>query len=188
MISQACIVTVPASYNNSKFTEMLNKGIIQSRHPTQNYNFTYMNISPQHYTHNTAWKEWAWNKTKISSMSVVRWQPARGATACHLRSDQMVWHIAVSYRCALHVPFYCITRNLKMEPCINFRFCVKLGKTPLWHATDSSWGIMLCHEHKHSWFTHFHKNREDNGWQKNGLQHVGQSAQFIARDQVTQWR
>jgi len=56
MISQACIVTVPASCNNSKFTEMLNKGITQSRYPTQNYNFTYMNKSPQHYTQNTARK------------------------------------------------------------------------------------------------------------------------------------
>ena len=62
---------------------------------------------------------------------------------------------------------------------------------PLKHATcyRQLMGIMLCCEHKHLWFTHFHKNRGDNGWQKNGLQFrtVEQSAQFIARDhQVTQ--
>ena len=48
MISQACIVTVPASCNNNRITH--------SRYPIQNYNFTYMNTSLQHYTQNTASK------------------------------------------------------------------------------------------------------------------------------------
>jgi hypothetical protein len=51
MISQACKVTEPASCKSkSKFTEMLFKGINQSRYLTEYSNFTDLNTSPQEYT------------------------------------------------------------------------------------------------------------------------------------------
>jgi hypothetical protein len=42
----------------------------------------------------------------------------------------------------------------------------EVGENPHVTCYRQLMGIMLCHEHKHSWFTHFHKNRGDNGWQK----------------------
>jgi len=42
----------------------------------------------------------------------------------------------------------------------------EVGENPPVTCYRQLMGIMLCHEHKHSWFMHFHKKREDNGWQK----------------------
>jgi hypothetical protein len=42
----------------------------------------------------------------------------------------------------------------------------EVGENPHVTCYRQLMGIMLCHGHKHSWFMHFYKNREDNGWQK----------------------